>query len=141
MSFTDHHLMYQKIDKNVSNFALENSITGLEFFSCIPGSIGGAIRMNSGCYGYDVSKCILSIQTINFNGVVRSIKTEKTNFYYRGTNLSDDLIFLSATFKGRKHSSKEIKEKMSGNIIFDLRNIFDKNQVINLGFEYYGIGK
>ena len=36
---------------------------------------------------------------------------------------------------------KEIKEKMSGNIIFDLRNIFDKNQVINLGFEYYGIGK
>ena len=100
------------LDRQLSNFALENSITGLEFFSCIPGSIGGAIRMNSGCYGYDVSKCILSIQTINFNGVVRSIKTEKTNFYYRGTNLSDDLIFLSATFKGRKHSSKEIKEKM-----------------------------
>ena len=44
------------LDKKVSDFASENSISGLEFLSCIPGTIGGAITMNSGCYGYDISK-------------------------------------------------------------------------------------
>ena len=100
------------LDKQLSNFALENSIGGLEFLSCIPGSIGGAIRMNSGCYGYDISKCIASIQTVDRNAIVRTIKSEKINFFYRGSNLSDDFIFLSGTFKGKKQDSKKIKEKM-----------------------------
>ena len=68
--------------------------------------------MNSGCYDYDISKCIVSIQTVDHNGIVRSIKAEKINFFYRGSDLSDDLIFLSATFKGEKKDSKKIKEKM-----------------------------
>ncbi len=100
------------LDKQLSNFALENSIGGLEFLSCIPGSIGGAIRMNSGCYGYDISKCIASIQTVDRNAIVRTIKSEKINFFYRGSNLSDDFIFLSGTFKGKKQDSKKIKKKM-----------------------------
>ena len=44
------------LDKNVSNFALQNSISGFEFLSCIPGTIGGGVRMNSGCYDEDISK-------------------------------------------------------------------------------------
>ena len=100
------------LDKQLSNFALKNTITGLEFLSCIPGSIGGAIRMNAGCYGYDISKCIASIQVVDLNGIVRTIRSEKINFFYRGSDLSDDLIFLSGTFKGEKQDSKKIKEKM-----------------------------
>ena len=100
------------LDKQLSNFALKNTITGLEFLSCIPGSIGGAIRMNAGCYGYDISKCIASIQVLDRNGIVRTIKSEKINFFYRGSDLSNDLIFLSGTFKGEKQDSKKIKEKM-----------------------------
>ena len=100
------------LDKQLSNFALESSIAGLEFLSCIPGSIGGSIKMNSGCYGYDISKCIASIQTIDRNGVVRTIKSEKIKFFYRGSDLSNDLIFLSGTFKGLKQDSKKIREKM-----------------------------
>ena len=65
------------LDKQLSNFALENSIAGLEFLSCIPGSIGGAIKMNSGCYEYDISKYIVSIQVVDCNGIVRTIKSEK----------------------------------------------------------------
>ena len=72
------------LDKQLSNFAIENSIAGLEFLSCIPGSIGGAIKMNSGCYDYDISKCIVSIQVVDCNGIVRTIKSEKINFFYRG---------------------------------------------------------
>ena len=100
------------MDKQLSEFALSNSIAGLEFLSCIPGSVGGAIKMNSGCYDHDVSKCIASIQTLNLNGLVSSVKSEKINFSYRGSDLSNDLIFLSATFKGEKKDKKEIKEKM-----------------------------
>ena len=100
------------LDKQLSNFALENSIAGLEFLSCIPGSIGGAIKMNSGCYDYDISKCIVSIQVVDCNGIVRTIKSEKINFFYRGSDLSDDLIFLSGTFKGKKQNGKKIKERM-----------------------------
>jgi UDP-N-acetylmuramate dehydrogenase len=100
------------LDKQLSNFALENSIAGLEFLSCIPGSIGGAIRMNSGCYDYDISKCIVSIQTVNHNGIVRTIKSEKINFFYRGSDLPGDLIFLSGTFKGEKQDNNKIIERM-----------------------------
>ena len=44
------------LDRKVSSFALEKSLTGFEFLSCIPGSIGGAIIMNSGCYNEEISK-------------------------------------------------------------------------------------
>ena len=47
------------LDKNLSKFGLDNSLSGFEFLSCIPGTIGGGIRMNSGCYGNDISKIFL----------------------------------------------------------------------------------
>ena len=100
------------LDKSVSNFALENSVSGLEFLSCIPGSVGGAIRMNAGCYNYDISTCIVSIQALDLNGIVRSIKAENIKFSYRNCDLPNNLIFLSATFKGDKKDKKKIKEKM-----------------------------
>ena len=73
----------------------------LEFLSCIPGSIGGAIVMNSGCYENDISKVLLSIKAIDKTKLsVIEIKKEDIKFSYRGTNLSNDLIIISAKFKG-----------------------------------------
>ena len=62
------------LDKNVSNFAHENSLSGFEFLSCIPGTIGGGIRMNSGCYNEDISKILLSIMLM--------IISLKKNYYF-----------------------------------------------------------
>jgi len=59
------------LDRKVSDFALENSISGLEFLSCIPGSIGGAISMNSGCYGHDISKVFFSLKAMDLNGEIK----------------------------------------------------------------------
>ena len=53
------------LDKTLSSYAAENSIADLEFLSCIPGSIGGAIRMNSGCYGDEISNILISIKAID----------------------------------------------------------------------------
>ena len=100
------------LDKNLSNFALENSLSGFEFLSCIPGSVGGAIRMNSGCYGEDISKKILSVQAIDLKGNVKVIYSNDIKFSYRKCNLEDNLIFISATFKGIKGNKKDIKQKM-----------------------------
>ena len=101
------------IDKNVSRFALQNSLTGFEFLSCIPGMIGGAVRMNSGCYGEDISNIIISVQAMDYAGNIKIINSSDIKFYYRGSNLSNDLIFISATFKGKKDKKINIEKKMN----------------------------
>ena len=100
------------LDKNLSNFALENAISGFEFLSCIPGTIGGGIRMNSGCYGEDISKILISVQTMDLNGKVKVIYSQDIKFFYRGSNLENNLIFISATFVGRKDNKKNIEKKI-----------------------------
>ena len=99
--------------KKVSEFAMNNNISGLEFMSCIPGSIGGGIRMNSGCFKKEFKDILISIQLVDFKGFVRSIPANKINFNYRSIQLPKDLIFLSATFKGNKKNSEEINNYMN----------------------------
>ena len=95
-----------------SDFAKENSIGGLEFLSCIPGSIGGGIRMNSGCFEREFKDVLISVQLIDSIGQVSTIPTKKIGFKYRGTNLSKDLIFLSATLKGFKKNKDQITNEI-----------------------------
>jgi len=99
------------LDKNVSNFAFENSLSGFEFLSCIPGTIGGGIRMNSGCYGEDISKILVSVQVMDLSGKVRVIYSSNIKFFYRGCDLDNNLIFISATFKGKNENNINIKKK------------------------------
>ena len=87
--------------KKVSDFAMKNNISGLEFMSCIPGSIGGGIRMNSGCFEREFKDVLISIQLVDFKGNVKSIPSSKIKFNYRSIELPQDLIFLSANFKGK----------------------------------------
>jgi len=101
------------LDKSVSNFALENSLTGFEFLSCIPGTVGGGVRMNSGCYGEDISKILASVQVMDFDGKMRVIYSSDIKFFYRGCNLDNNLIFISATFKGKKNNKISIQKKVN----------------------------
>ena len=105
------------LDKRISNFAKENSIGQLEFLSCIPGSIGGAVVMNSGCYGADISKILISIEVIDIeNCIEKEIKHDDIKFFYRGVNLSKKLIITSVKLKG-KSESKDIIEKIQNDMI------------------------
>ena len=97
------------IDKKLSEFACENNIGGFEFLSCIPGTIGGGIRMNAGCFGKEFKDILLSIQAIDSSGNVITLPSTDIKFEYRKTNLPDDLVFLSASFKGIKGNVDEIK--------------------------------
>ena len=100
-------------DKSLSDFAMKNNLSGFEFLSCIPGTIGGGIRMNAGCFGREFKDILLSIQAIDKSGKVVTIRAKDINFEYRNNNLSEDLIFLSASFKGIKSDTLMIKNEMS----------------------------
>tara|TARA_B100000965_G_C19548376_1_gene738947 strand:- start:329 stop:1246 length:918 start_codon:yes stop_codon:yes gene_type:complete len=100
------------LDKRLSEFAMTNHIEGFEFLSCIPGSIGGGIRMNAGCYGREFKDIIVSVQAIDFKGRVLTIPSSEINFKYRSTNLPENLIYLSGTFKGKLSKKEKIKKKI-----------------------------
>ena len=100
-------------DKSLSEFAMENSLGGFEFLSCIPGTIGGGIKMNAGCFQREFKDILISIQAVNKLGQVVSIPSKEINFKYRDSGLSEDLIFLSASFKGYKKDKIKIKDEMS----------------------------
>ncbi len=115
------------LDKNVSDFACENHLSGLEFLSCIPGTIGGGIRMNSGCFGSEFKDVLLSVQVMDFNGRVYTINSKDINFDYRKTDLSKNLIFLSASFKTNKKNRNEIVEN-----IYRLKEKKEKSQPLRV---------
>ena len=100
-------------DKNLSNFAMENNIGGFEFLSCIPGTIGGGLRINSGCFGKEFKDILLSVQVIDRNGVIKTIPSSKIKFGYRHSPLDKDLIFLSASFQGKKKNREEINKEIN----------------------------
>jgi UDP-N-acetylmuramate dehydrogenase len=101
------------LDRKVSDFAKENDISKMEFLSCIPGSIGGAIIMNSGCYGSEISQILHSIKVINSEGIEAELKNEEIEFYYRGTNIPNNYIILSAKLKGVVTSKESIEKKQN----------------------------
>ena len=99
-------------DKSLSEFAMENSIGGFEFLSCIPGTIGGGIKMNAGCFQREFKDILISIQALNKSGEIINIPAKEINLKYRDSGLSDDLIFLSASFKGLKKNKSVIQNEI-----------------------------
>ena len=101
------------LDKSLSEFAMENNLSGFEFLSCIPGSIGGGLTMNAGCFGKEFKDILLSIQALDRKGNIKTIMSKDIVFDYRKNNLPQDLIFLSASFKGAIGKKEDIKKKIN----------------------------
>jgi UDP-N-acetylmuramate dehydrogenase len=99
------------LDKSLSDFAINNNLSGFEFLSCIPGTVGGGIKMNAGCFQKEFKDILLSIQVVDKLGNVITIPSKDIKFEYRKSNLPEDLIFLSASFKGTKGKSEKIRNE------------------------------
>ena len=128
------------LDRKVANYAKENNVGNLEFLSCIPGSIGGAIIMNSGCYENDISKILISLRAIDKKKLsVIEIKKEDINFLYRGTNLSDDLIITSAKLKGTTSVKEKIDKRQTDFI--KKKKISQPNQIKTCGSTFKNISE
>ena len=111
------------LDKKVSDFALENEMGNFEFLACIPGTIGGGLKMNAGCFNKEIKDILVSIQAIDKEGKVLTIPSNKIIFSYRNNDLPDDLIFLSASFRGEKKDKDKILKKID-----ELKNKKDISQ-------------
>jgi UDP-N-acetylmuramate dehydrogenase len=99
-------------DKKLSEFARDNQIEGLEFLFCIPGTVGGGLRMNAGCFKREFKDILVSVQAVDRSGKVITIPANKILFEYRSNNLPENLIFLSASFKGGKNDKNKIDAEM-----------------------------
>ena len=128
------------LDRKISNFAKDHGIGNLEFLSCIPGSIGGAVIMNSGCYGNDISKVLKSINVVDINSCCeKEIKREEIKFFYRGTNLSKELIITSVTLKGKIEPKKIIEKKQ--NDFIEKKKLSQPSQIKTCGSTFKNISK
>jgi len=127
------------LDKSVSNFAYENSLSNFEFLSCIPGTIGGGVRMNTGCYGENISKLLVSLQTIDFDGKIKVFYSSDINFSYRKSSLRNDLIIISATLKGKKGNKSNIKNKI--NTLVEKKKIDQPSKIKTCGSTFKNTDK
>jgi UDP-N-acetylmuramate dehydrogenase len=101
-----------------------NSLAGGEFLLGIPGSIGGALKMNAGAYGYEIGNNVSEINCYDLDQQkIIKLKSEKINYSYRSSKNLDNKVILSAILKFEKGDSKKISEKMS-----EFNKIRKKNQ-------------
>jgi len=96
----------------VARRAAESGIAGLEFLRGVPGAIGGAIRMNAGCYGAYVADVLESVRAIDRRGRTVEMQASEIAFSYRHIDAPDDLIFVEAVFRGEPDSVDNILRRM-----------------------------
>ena len=97
----------------LARVAMENSVSGFEFFHGIPGTVGGGVYMNAGAYGGELSQCFVSGEFLDENGEKIKLTSEEMEFGYRKSILQrKKLTLLSASFRGTEGIKSEIKNKM-----------------------------
>ena len=99
------------LDLNLAKFALKNSIKGFEFFTGIPGTIGGAVKMNAGCYGSQTSDNLNRILLLDSKAKLKYVYLQQLNLKYRSSSIEKNSIILQADFNFEYSSYEEILEK------------------------------
>lgn len=100
-------------DRRLAAFAQENLIGGMAFFHGIPGTVGGAVRMNAGANGVEVRDRLVGAVAIDRTGQRQAFSNEALGFTYRGSSLPDDAIVTEAVFRGAPAPREEIAAAMS----------------------------
>jgi UDP-N-acetylmuramate dehydrogenase len=101
------------LDANVARAAQAADIACLAFFSGIPGTIGGALRMNAGAYGGETKDVLIEARGVDRRGNIRAFTNADMGFSYRHCGVADDVIFTGATFQGRKGDPADIAAEMA----------------------------
>lgn len=94
--------------------ALKEEITGLEFLAGIPGTIGGAIRMNAGAYGSEMKDIVVKTRYMTYDGKIKTLDLDEHEFVYRNSIFSKlDVIIIDTTISVKKGNKEEIENKMN----------------------------
>jgi UDP-N-acetylmuramate dehydrogenase len=100
------------LDAAVARVAADAGIAGLEFLRGVPGTVGGALRMNAGCYGREIADVFVGATALDGEGRERTLTAADMGFSYRHTRARDDLIFLEAVFEGAPDAPEAIRTRM-----------------------------
>jgi UDP-N-acetylmuramate dehydrogenase len=101
------------LDGAVARVACDAGIAGLEFLRGVPGTIGGALKMNAGCYGSEIKDVFVEASAIDGKGNKIKLSSTDMAFEYRkARGAADDLIFVEAVFEGRKDDPAAIRDRM-----------------------------
>ncbi|MDF1802739.1 UDP-N-acetylmuramate dehydrogenase [Thalassovita sp.] len=103
------------LDAHVARKAAEGGVD-LTFLRTIPGSIGGAMRMNAGCYGSYVADVLVSARAVTRDGTLISLTPEQLNFRYRQSDLPEGAVLIEATFEGPEGDPAELAARMEGQL-------------------------
>lgn len=100
------------LDGALARFAADSGLGGLEFLSGIPGTIGGALAMNAGCYGREIKDVLVSARVMDRAGRVHGLGVADFGFVYRGNGLDEQFIFLEAILQGAPDDPASIAARM-----------------------------
>lgn len=101
------------LDAAVARQAAEAGVAGLEFLRGIPGTVGGALKMNAGCYGREIKDIFVEATAIDGRGNKHILSAADMAFVYRKSQAPEDFIFVEAVFSGEKGEPAEIKARMN----------------------------
>lgn len=101
------------LDINVARFAADEGLAGLEFLSGIPGTVGGALRMNAGAYGREIKDVFRTALAVDRQGICHRLDADAMGFAYRHSAVPEDWIFLSADLSAIPDSPEKIAERMA----------------------------
>jgi UDP-N-acetylmuramate dehydrogenase len=101
------------LDFNVAHACRLESVTGLEFLSGVPGTIGGALRMNAGAYDSDMATITLGADALAPDGTLHTLDAAQLGFAYRHSAVPEDWIFLAARLQGRRGEAAAIAQRMA----------------------------
>jgi UDP-N-acetylmuramate dehydrogenase len=99
-------------DKHISAMAMDNGIGGFHFYYGIPGSIGGALRMNAGANGGETSQRVVEVRAVDRKGNRHVFSNAEMGYSYRHSDASEELIFTEAVFEGYPEDRAKIREDM-----------------------------
>src|SRR5215472_9167172 len=100
------------LDSSVARAAADAGIAGLEFLRGVPGTVGGALRMNAGCYGREIKDVFVEATAVDGEGKLHKLTKEAMDFTYRHSGVADDLVFVEAVFEGVRGEAGEIRARM-----------------------------
>jgi UDP-N-acetylmuramate dehydrogenase len=100
------------LDVRVARFALEKSIDSLTFLRGIPGTIGGALRMNAGAYGGETKDILIEARAVDRSGAIHVLTNADMKYTYRHSGAAEDLVFTQALLQGRAGDPAEISAAM-----------------------------
>ncbi|MDR3179781.1 MAG: UDP-N-acetylmuramate dehydrogenase [Holosporaceae bacterium] len=96
----------------LSTIATDSDLGGFEFLMGLPGSVGGALKMNAGCYDSEISDVLVEFEAVAKNGQIKWFKANELNFRYRDSGIPDDLIITRIWFRGSQNVNYIISKKI-----------------------------